>query len=306
MKRLLALSGILFCTLLAGAWTPSAAPAQALTAGTPTLTPTVCPPGGNYVIIPTTGTLEPGTTDVGNHCDACLTFLTLPFPVRFYFWTFNTMHVDSNGELQFQSANPTLDNACLPVMPLNAAIMPHWDDLRTDAQSGCAGYPGGLCGIFTSVTGSAPGRVFNIEWRAVYAGSGLPINFEVRLYEAVGINGFDVVFGTVGESGSSATVGVQNEGGANTQYSCNAAVLSPNLMLVFRQPPCSPPTTTPTPGTPTATATLGLPTETATLTATVLPTGTPTATAPPPTASATPTPAPPQPRIYLPVLLHNA
>ena len=35
----------------------------------------------------------------------------------------------------------------------NTAIFPYQDDLRTDAQSGCSAFPGGNCGIFTSVTG---------------------------------------------------------------------------------------------------------------------------------------------------------
>ena len=48
---------------------------------------------------------------------------------------------------------------------MNYAIMPHWDDLRTDQQPGCAAFPGGTCGIFTSVTGTPPNRIFNIEWR---------------------------------------------------------------------------------------------------------------------------------------------
>ena len=43
-----------------------------------------------------------------------------------------------------------------------------WDDLRTDDNSGCTGYPGDTCGVYTSVSGTAPNRVFNIEWRAVY------------------------------------------------------------------------------------------------------------------------------------------
>ena len=70
-------------------------------------------------------------------------------------------------------------------------VFPYWDDQRTDANSGCSAFPGGTCGIFTSVTGSAPNRIFNIEWRTVYfADANSTANYELRLYE--GQTHFDV------------------------------------------------------------------------------------------------------------------
>ena len=61
----------------------------------------------------------------------------------------------------------------------NMAIFPYQDDLRTDQFSGCSGFPGGTCGIFTSITGTAPNRQFNIEWRAVhFADTTAPANFQ--------------------------------------------------------------------------------------------------------------------------------
>ena len=39
---------------------------------------------------------------------------------------------------------------------------------RIISFTGCNGFPGATCGIFTSVTGTAPNRQFNIEWRAVH------------------------------------------------------------------------------------------------------------------------------------------
>ena len=38
-------------------------------------------------------------------------------------------------------------------------------------------------GIFTSVSGTAPNRIFNIEWRAQYFPGSGSANFELRLYE---------------------------------------------------------------------------------------------------------------------------
>ena len=63
--------------------------------------------------------------------------------------------------------------ACLPappnVGPYDYTIFPMWQDMRTDiGLSGCASFPGGTCGVFTSVSGTAPNRIFNIEWRTVY------------------------------------------------------------------------------------------------------------------------------------------
>ena len=59
------------------------------------------------------------------------------------------------------------------------------------------GLPGGTCGIFTSMTGTAPNRIFNIEWRTVLFRRRQPdgANYELRLYE--GQTRFDVIYGTV-------------------------------------------------------------------------------------------------------------
>ena len=73
-------------------------------------------------------------------------------------------------------------------------------------------------------------------------------NFELRLYE--GQNRFDLVYGEVAQTGSSATVGVQQGTGAQfTQYECNTAgTVNSGLQLVFTEPPCGTPTPTPTCG----------------------------------------------------------
>src|SRR5207302_7205168 len=115
--------------------------------------------------------------------------------------------------------------------------------LRTDAaQAGCTAYASG-CGVFTSVSGSAPDRIFNIEWRTVLFGSTQLANFEVRLYE--GQSRADFVYGLVDDRGSSATVGVQRDNGNvnyKTQFECNTAnSLSPGMMLTLAPPPCATP-----------------------------------------------------------------
>jgi hypothetical protein len=228
---------------------------------TPTATPTVCGGSANYSIATATGTIVPATTDTGNHTDDGTTFISLPFAYTVYDQTFTGANLSSNGNLQFVSNSTLLTNVCLPTATFSFPIMPHWDDLRTDQiGSGCTAYGGVGCGIFTSISGTAPNRIFDIEWRTVYFGANTTrANFEVRLYE--GQRRFDIIYGEVAQGGSSATVGVQKDTGSFfTQFECNTAgTLTLGLDLIFTEPPCATPvplTSTPTlTTTPTPTAT---------------------------------------------------
>ena len=205
------------------------------------------------------GTIVAGTVDTGNHCDDCATLINLPFQYQLYTPPFNSANVTSNGQLDFLTADADFNNHCLPDNNASYAIFPHWDDLRTDTGTGCSAYTSG-CGIFTSVSDSAPNRIFNIEWRAVYFESGATVNFEVRLYE--GQTKFDVIYAVVPDGGASATVGVQRGTGlVFTQYECNSGGLTNGLKLTFISNSAS----CPTPGTPLPTNTQ-TPTFTPTLT----------------------------------------
>ena len=68
------------------------------------------------------------------------------------------------------------------------------------------------------MTGSAPNRIFNIEWRAVYfADTTNTANFELRLYE--GQTRFDVVYGDTASGNTSARQpGVQSNDNCFAQY----------------------------------------------------------------------------------------
>jgi hypothetical protein len=103
-------------------------------------------------------------------------------------------------------------NQCLPWTPHNYTIYPYWDDLHL-VNSGF--------GIFTTVSGSSPNRIFNIEWRAQYFPGSGTANYELRLYE--GQTRFDVIYGTVTNGNTSATAGVQKNNTAFDQYFCNGA-----------------------------------------------------------------------------------
>jgi hypothetical protein len=243
-----------------------------------------CPPADHYTISQIGGSIVPGTVDTGNHIDDGTTPVTLPFSYTLYDQTYTVANVDSNGTLQFVNPSSIFTNSCLPDTSGRTYIVyPYWDDLETVASlPGCASFPGATCGIFTSISGVAPNRIFNIEWRATYfANTSGQANFEVRLYE--GQSRYDVIYGTSTFGNSSATAGVQKVTTAFDQYFCNGSGGQATGGQSYILTPCGTPTPTPT---ATATAT---PTPTATATAT------PTATVPPsptPTATATATPTP--------------
>jgi hypothetical protein len=189
--------------------------------------PGSCPPCGFYGIATTSGSIAPATADIGNHCDDCTTTVALPFPVHVYGMVYNSANVSSNGTVQFVSNISPPANTCLPSASHDTTIFAYWDDLRTDAQPGCSAYVPPVCGVFTSVTGAAPNRFFDIEWRAVHAADpAAPANFQVRLFENTLQNeDFQIVFGVLGGGGTSATAGVQcNNGSYVQQISCNTAI----------------------------------------------------------------------------------
>jgi hypothetical protein len=267
-----------------------------------------CPPS-QYVITDGADAIVPGDTDTGLHTDDGDTFVTLPFNFQLYNQTFSGVNVNSNGRLDFVTVNEPAGyiTACLPappnVGPYDFTIFGLWEDMRTDiGLTGCANFPGGTCGIFTSVSGSAPNRIFNIEWRTVLFNDDTATqNFEVRLYENPAENlRFDVIIGDLNPANADHpwVSGVQGDSNAGffTQNFCIDPPGSP-LELVshaYTIPPCGTPTPSPT-VTPSVTPT-ATPTATPSVTPSVTPSATPTATASV-TPRVTPRPRPtPHPR----------
>ena len=171
-----------------------------------------CPPQDHYDIGQIGGGIEPGTTDIGNHCEGCVTTIALPFPYAWTDQTYSSITLSSSGNAQFTTLDAASRNLCLPWTAHNYTILPFWDHLYTGA--------GGF-GIFTSVTGTAPNRIFNIEWRADYVIGTGTANFELRLYEDQ--NRFDVIYGSVTRGNTSATAGVQKNDSTFDQYFCNGS-----------------------------------------------------------------------------------
>ena len=203
------------------------------TGGTNTLYYQLAGSNTGYLISQATGaSLVAGITDTGNHADDGVTTINLPFSYIFYGQTFSNVTLSSNGNLQFGSSSTAYANACLPQGGVNNAIFAFWQDLRTDCSNN---------GIYTSTSGVAPNRIFNIEWRTSYYNAscaGAPANFEVRLYE--GQTRFDIIYGNLNGNGSSATVGVQKDtGSSSTTFECNSGGLSTGLRLTFQSQSCS-------------------------------------------------------------------
>ncbi|HKP53127.1 MAG TPA: S-layer homology domain-containing protein [Chloroflexia bacterium] len=251
--------------------------------GTPT--PTQCVTSYTYAV--TAGaTIVPGTTDIGNHTDDGVTFITLPFPVTLYGATYTGVNLGANGNAQFVSTNEEFENVCLPFAEMGPTIFAYWEDLTTEGTN-CTGG----CGIYTSISGSAPNRIFNIEWRTFYFSEPGNAYFEIRLYEAT--SNFDIILGTLNTTATS-TIGVQDGAGGFVQYRCNTAPPT-NSRIAFSaiSGTCSSPTPTTTPGgatsTPTRTNTVGVATSTTTRTNTTVPQATGTATSPVPSATRTAT-----------------
>ena len=235
--------------------TPTA-PASA----TPTATATPsCSPG--YAFTSGTGTIIPGVTDTGNHCDDCSTVISLPFSVTLYGTSYTSAAVGSNGHFTFGTVNNGFTLSCMPVTPGTDVLGPYWRDQRTDAVGGCTG-----CGIFTTTTGTAPNRIFSVEYRTTYFGqtSSTPtLNYEVNLYES-GSSAFDFTYGLVTPftaTGRFLTVGVEHDPTTFTEYGCdptggtNPPVATGQKLTASLQP-CGSPTPTPTvSGTPSPTPT---------------------------------------------------
>src|SRR5881392_2620215 len=102
-----------------GTTTPTATGTPSPTAtGTPspTATPSCTP---SYTTTTSTGTITPGGTDIGNHCDDCTTDITLPFPVTVYGTTTSVASVGSDGDLHFTGPYNKLFwwMGCVPVDP---------------------------------------------------------------------------------------------------------------------------------------------------------------------------------------------
>jgi hypothetical protein len=168
----------------------------------------------------------PGITDIGLHTDDGTAVVILPFIVSAYGQSYGTAVVSTNGQLTLgTTGTAAYSNSCLPASVLpGATLAPFWTDLRTN-------FPGQ--GIFTATYGTAPNRLFVIEWRAgYYSGFTGNADFGVIFQEGPRTIKFEYLnvndgSGNGQSEGATSTVGIQNaQTGRWSQVSCNAGVLS--------------------------------------------------------------------------------
>src|ERR1043166_4683450 len=147
--------GPVTATIAAGAITANGCNGNAAFSGNYTVLG--CPPSDHYTISQISATFLPGMVDIGNHGDDTVTTIALPFSYTVYDQAFSSVNLSSNGNAQFTTTDTAFTNQCLPWTTHNYTIYPYWDDLYLVN-------PG--FGIFTLISGTAPNRIFNIDWRA--------------------------------------------------------------------------------------------------------------------------------------------
>jgi len=185
--------------------------------------------------------------DTGNHCDDCVTAITLPFPIQLYDQEFTSALVGSNGTLSFTNSNALPANECLPTSSLEFVVFPYWEDLDTRRTEGYS-----RAGIYTELTRNQFGGIFSIEWDAMNKEVQKPVEFVLRFYE--NSSQFNIVYvRDDGSGGASATIGVEeafdpDSGfGRYTQFSCNTRSVAVRTRLTFSYLPCGTPTPVPIP-----------------------------------------------------------
>ena len=182
----------------------------------------------NYNFTNGTGTFVSGLTNIGVNCDDCGVTIALPFPVTLYDQTFTSASAGSNGNLSFGTPYNSFGVTCMPVASATYTIGPYWVD-QYPVTATCP-----TCGVFTTTTGTAPNRVFYVEYRnAYYPGNATPnLDYEVILYETPPSTGqFDVAYQLVtshtGGTDSALTVGVQQNTTNFTQVGCDPTGTNP-------------------------------------------------------------------------------
>ena len=191
--------------------------------------PTPVPPCPDYHITASTRTFVPATTDIGNHCNDCVTQIMFAFPVRVYGTTYLRANASSNGTLQFGGANTSSTNTDLPAPGFNTTIFPFWDNLTTSGAGN---------GIFSSLTGTAPNRIFTLEWRVNRITGGATTRFAIRFQE--GVPDFEILYGpTTGNF--FGTIGIQRDDGSIAQFSGpTASPPAAGTRLIFTTGCCPP------------------------------------------------------------------
>jgi deoxycytidylate deaminase len=202
----------------------------------------------NYTFSQSSFEFVSGEVDIGQHCDDCSTRIDLPFPVTIYGGTYTSAAAGSNGHLTFGTPYDFSNIRCWPSDQGTVVLAPFWVEQSTLRLTD-------RVGIFTAIRGTAPNRVFYIQYKTEWvAGFGRFLVYEVGLHEN-GNPPFDFSYQTISEPNIfilwDLVIGAKLDNVTFSQYAC-APHVTPFPVIVGRTlvaqiVPCPSPTPTPTP-----------------------------------------------------------
>ncbi|MEU4771848.1 S8 family serine peptidase [Micromonospora sp. NPDC023644] len=182
-----------------------------------------------YACGPAGGSFVAGTELLALTGDDRSVPVTLPFRVPLYGKSYRQAWVSTNGVLGFDVASTSRLNTALPnATNPDLALFPFWDDLYVEADSG----------VYTAVTGAKPHRTFVVEWRnvSIFADRSMRLTFSAAIGEDGSITyRYADVDGTGAETGTGATIGLENaDGSVGFEYSYNAQAVADGTAIAFR------------------------------------------------------------------------
>ena len=162
---------------------------------------------------------------------------TLPFAFNLYGVNYTSVKISTNGNVHFGAPNyywPSASNQCIPstnqYMP-KAMVAPLFYDfvvpLISDTVAG---------GVYYDVQGSAPNRIYIVEWRNVYEyqATNVRATLELLLHESGEMVFQYQAFNGPGVTGSEGVVGIQNvEGNIGLPYLCYQDDLAPERAIRY-------------------------------------------------------------------------
>lgn len=140
-----------------------------------------------------------GGTDVGNHLDDVATQITPPFNITMYGVSYNKISVSPNANIQFGTTLSDYFPNTIPHSTFTTAIYVFfYDNMSSSADRG----------IYTSFSGTAPNRQYNVEFRLYRLNTTYSINGTVTFYENKP-DYFEIVYGPGLQQISQGSIGVQ-------------------------------------------------------------------------------------------------
>ncbi len=172
-------------------------------------------------------------TDVGLHStdDSYVGPLPIGFSFEFYGNAYTEFYVSSNGYVSFGSGSSDYSNSPIPTAYdwTHNFVAPFWDDLTVDYWPYNAGV------VYYETLGVSPNSQLVVEYYEVSRlGDYDLLTFEIILNETGEI--WLQYLTMSGETGSSATIGIENSDGSfGSEYSYNEASVSNGLAVMFEE-----------------------------------------------------------------------